>query len=341
MTATRRFLITGGCGFIGSAMVRYLFKHTSHHIINLDKLTYAANSESLGVIGDSDRYDFKQLDIVDYAALNEAVAEFQPDVVMHFAAESHVDRSIDSAHEFIYTNYVGTFNLLEACRHYYQGLDEQRQSCFRFHHISTDEVYGSRRKEDMPSTEQSLYDPSSPYAASKAGADHLVRAWFKTYGLPVILSNCSNNYGPWQYPEKLIPVTINNAIAGKAIPLYGNGEQIRDWLHVEDHVKALFQIATAGTLGQSYNVGGDNELSNIEVVTMICDILDRQVCDKPNGISSFANLITYVSDRPGHDIRYAINADKLKQELNWRSEIPFVNGLEQTVKWYLKSNQSQ
>lgn len=331
-------LITGGAGFIGSAVIRYLINETDHKILNVDKLTYAGNLESLATIANNPRYHFCQADIGDQAHITQLFKQFQPDTVMHLAAESHVDRSISSSAEFIQTNIVGTFQLLEISRHYWENLPEKKQHLFRFHHISTDEVYGDLG--DLSSelfTESTPYAPSSPYSASKASSDHLVRAWHRTYGLPVIITNCSNNYGPYHFPEKLIPLTILNALQGKKLPVYGNGEQIRDWLYVEDHARALYQVVTKAKAGSTYNIGGHNEQKNIDVVKNICTLLDELAPNKTLGIKSYKDLITFVPDRPGHDVRYAIDASKIKQELGWEPEENFQSGLRKTVLWYLNN----
>ncbi|MDO4694448.1 MAG: dTDP-glucose 4,6-dehydratase [Eikenella sp.] len=330
-----KLLITGGAGFIGSALIRYLIQHTQDGVVNLDKLTYAGNLESLAGVSGSPRYVFERADIVDRAALDRIFARHQPDALMHLAAESHVDRSIDAAGEFIQTNIVGTFTLLEAARAYWQSLPEPRRRAFRFHHISTDEVYGDLHGTDGLFTETTAYAPSSPYSASKAASDHLVRAWQRTYGLPVIISNCSNNYGPHHFPEKLIPLMILNALAGKPLPVYGDGSQIRDWLFVEDHARALYTVVTRGQIGESYNIGGHNEKTNLEVVRAICALLEELAPAKPAGVARYEDLITFVADRPGHDVRYAIDAGKIGRELSWRPEETFESGLRKTVQWYL------
>lgn len=338
-----KILVTGGAGFIGSAVVRHLINETDHSVVNLDKLTYAGNLESLESVSDDSRYAFEQVDICDAAEVQRVFTEHQPDLVMHLAAESHVDRSIDGPAEFIQTNVVGTCVLLEAARSYWQGLDEQRKPQFRFHHISTDEVYGDLPHPDDTGVsgaalplflETTAYAPSSPYSASKAGSDHLVRAWHRTYGLPVVLTNCSNNYGPYHFPEKLIPLVILNALDEQPLPIYGPGDQIRDWLYVEDHARALVRVATAGALGETYNIGGHNEKRNIEVVEAICAILDELAPRKADK-GSYAELITHVADRPGHDRRYAIDASKIEQELGWTPQETFETGLRKTVQWYL------
>jgi len=328
----RKFIITGGAGFIGSAMIRFLIEETNHQVINLDKLTYAGNLESLASIADSERYQFIQGDVCDRLFVSRLFSDFQPNVVMHLAAESHVDRSIDGPAEFIQTNIVGTSVMLECVREYWRELPVDNN--FRFHHISTDEVYGSLDDIGL-FTEVTAYDPSSPYSASKASSDHLVRAWHRTYGLPVLITNCSNNYGPYQFPEKLIPLMILNALEGKSLPVYGNGKQSRDWLHVEDHARALYKVVTEGQIGETYNIGGHNEKTNLEVVHMLCELLDEFRPDYLNGLSSYKDLVTYVADRPGHDQRYAIDASKIQNDLGWVPTETFDTGLRRTVEWYL------
>lgn len=330
-----KILVTGGAGFIGSAVVRHIINHTQDSVINLDKLTYAGNLDSLSSIAHSDRYTFEHADICDRAALDRIFAQHQPDAVMHLAAESHVDRSIDSAGEFIQTNIVGTFTLLEAARAYYQGQPENRRAAFRFHHISTDEVYGDLHGTNDLFTETTPYAPSSPYSASKASSDHLVRAWRRTYGLPTIVTNCSNNYGCYHFPEKLIPHMILNALDGKPLPVYGDGKQIRDWLYVEDHAHALYLVVTQGKIGETYNIGGFNEQQNIQVVRTICELLEELAPNKPQGIAHYADLITHVTDRAGHDVRYAIDASKIQRELGWTPQETFESGIRKTVQWYL------
>jgi dTDP-glucose 4,6-dehydratase len=327
-----RILVTGGAGFIGSALIRHLIDDTDHEVLNLDKLTYAGNLESLRDVENSPRYRFLQADIGDQPAVTEALQAFQPEAIMHLAAESHVDRSIDGPAAFIQTNIVGTYALLEATRAYWSKLDEPRRQAFRFHHISTDEVYGDLHGVDDLFTETTPYAPSSPYSASKAASDHLVRAWQRTYGLPVLLTNCSNNYGPYHFPEKLIPLVILNALDGKALPVYGNGQQVRDWLFVEDHARALLQVVSRGTVGETYNIGGHNEQKNLDVVQAICDLLDEL---QPRAAGSYREQITFVTDRPGHDLRYAIDASKIERELGWTPEETFPSGLRKTVRWYL------
>ncbi len=363
-----KLLITGGAGFIGSAVIRHIIQHTQDSVVNIDKLTYAGNLESLSAVSASARYRFEQVDICDRAALDQVFSEHQPDAVMHLAAESHVDRSIDGPAEFIQTNIVGTYQLLEAARAYWNSLDNQRKQAFRFHHISTDEVYGDlprpndensvdrasarhvglkadlQEQQGLPLfTEATAYAPSSPYSASKASSDHLVRAWQRTYGLPILVTNCSNNYGPYHFPEKLIPLVILNALEGKPLPIYGAGDQIRDWLYVEDHACALYTVICQGQVGETYNIGGHNEKQNIEVVRTICSLLDelapaatRQLT-APNGtpLVNYSDLLTHVADRPGHDRRYAIDASKIQRELNWLPAETFETGLRKTVQWYL------
>lgn len=339
-----KILVTGGAGFIGSAVVRHIIGHTQDLVINLDKLTYASNLASLANVTDSERYVFEQVDICNRAELDRVFAVHQPDAVMHLAAESHVDRSITGPAAFIETNIVGTYMLLEAARAYWSGLDEVRQRIFRFHHVSTDEVYGDLPHPDEVSvghplwneplplfTERTPYAPSSPYSASKASSDHLVRAWHRTYGLPILVTNCSNNYGPWQHAEKLISQTIAHALAGKPIPLYGKGDQIRDWLYVEDHASALLLVLTKGRVGETYNIGGHNEKQNLDVVRTVCDLLDEMV---PKA-GSYRDQISYVEDRPGHDRRYAIDAGKMATELKWLPQESFESGLSKTIIWHL------
>lgn len=340
-----KILVTGGAGFIGSAVIRHIIQHTHDSVINLDKLTYAGNLENLREVDDSDRYTFEQVDICNRPELERVFSEQQPDVVMHLAAESHVDRSIDGPAAFIETNIVGTYTLLEVARSYWQGLSSQRKQDFRFHHISTDEVYG-----DLPHpaetddaehhlfTETTSYAPSSPYSASKASSDHLVRAWMRTYGFPVLVTNCSNNYGPFHFPEKLIPLMILNALEGKPLPVYGKGDQIRDWLYVEDHARALYKVVKEGVVGETYNIGGHNEKQNIEVVHTICDVL--QELSPPglgHAIKEYRMLVTHVQDRPGHDRRYAIDASKIQRELGWQPTETFESGIRKTVQWYLNN----
>lgn len=343
-----KILVTGGAGFIGSAVIRHIIKNTSDSVVNVDKLTYAGNLESLIEVDSSERYAFEQVDICNRTELDRVFAEHKPDAVMHLAAESHVDRSITGPAAFIETNIVGTYTLLEATREYWNALEEHAKAEFRFHHISTDEVYGDLPHPDdvevgtEPSANEQLpmflettsYDPSSPYSASKASSDHLVRAWLRTYGLPTMVTNCSNNYGPYHFPEKLIPLVILNALEGKELPIYGKGDQIRDWLFVEDHARALYKVVTEGKVGETYNIGGHNEKKNLEVVNTICDILDTLVPKE----SAYVEQITYVQDRPGHDRRYAIDSSKMQRELDWTPEETFETGLRKTVQWYLNNN---
>ena len=331
-----RFLVTGGAGFIGSALIRFIINETDHEVLNLDKLTYAGNIESLEEISSNDRYKLVVGDVVDTQLLRELFSGYAPDFVMHLAAESHVDRSIDGPHDFINTNIVGTYNLLESARDYWKSLSSDKQNAFRFHHISTDEVYGSLSDEGLFS-ETTPYDPSSPYSASKASSDHLVRAWSRTYGLPVIVTNCSNNYGPYQLSEKLIPLMILNALEKKKLPIYGNGQQVRDWLYVEDHVRALYLAVTQGAIGETYNIGGNCENTNLQVVEKICELLDEYSPMKSSDVSNYRDLIVFVKDRPGHDKRYAIDAAKIKRELHWEPSETFETGLRKTVQWYLEN----
>jgi dTDP-glucose 4,6-dehydratase len=338
-----KILVTGGAGFIGSAVIRHIIQNTKDSVVNLDKLTYAGNLESLKDIADSDRYAFEQVDICNADELAKVFTEHKPDAVMHLAAESHVDRSIDGPAEFIQTNIMGTYTLLEAARLYWNESPKNRKSVFRFHHISTDEVYGDLEGPEDLFTEETSYAPSSPYSASKASSDHLVRAWLRTYGFPTVVTNCSNNYGPFHFPEKLIPLVILNALEGKALPIYGKGNQVRDWLYVEDHARALYKVVNEGKIGETYNIGGHNEKQNIEVVHTICDLLEELVPDNIHSLKSgnsegFKGLITYVKDRPGHDIRYAIDANKIEKELGWTPEESFESGIRKTVKWYLENN---
>lgn len=334
-----KILVTGGAGFIGSAVIRHIIRDTQDTVINLDKLTYAGNLESLAEVSDSERYHFEHVDICQRDELDRVFAKHQPDLVMHLAAESHVDRSIDGPAAFIETNVMGTYHLLESTRQYWSTLDETRKAAFRFHHISTDEVYGDLEGTDDLFTETTSYAPSSPYSASKASSDHLVRAWQRTFGFPTLVTNCSNNYGPYHFPEKLIPLMILNALDGKPLPVYGDGMQIRDWLFVEDHARALYKVVTEGEIGETYNIGGHNEKANIEVVKTICSLLEEFRPNKPAGVESYESLITYVKDRPGHDVRYAIDATKIAQELNWTPEETFESGIRKTVEWYLNNQQ--
>jgi len=334
-----RILVTGGAGFIGSAVIRHIIKNTNHTVLNVDKLTYAGNLESLALVENNERYQFSHTDICNREALDHLFCEFSPDAVMHLAAESHVDRSISGPLDFIETNIIGTYQLLEAARKYWLSLSDDAKQEFRFHHISTDEVYGDLEGTTDLFTETTAYSPSSPYSASKASSDHLVRAWHRTYGLPVIVTNCSNNYGPYHFPEKLIPLMILNALQAKALPVYGNGQQIRDWLFVEDHARALYKVVTEGVVGETYNIGGHNEKANIDVVHSICDLLEELAPNKPEGIQYYKDLINYVTDRPGHDVRYAIDASKIQNELGWVPEESFETGLRKTVEWYLNNQE--
>lgn len=330
-----KILVTGGAGFIGSALIRMLLNKKCYEVVNLDSLTYAGNLESLCGVDKTHKYFFEHADICDADRLKVIFDIHKPDAVMHLAAESHVDRSIDGPLEFIKTNINGTFNLLEAAKSYFRGLNNNERQSFRFHHISTDEVYGDLAGTKNLFSEETPYSPSSPYSASKASSDHLVRAWGRTFGLPVIITNCSNNYGPYHFPEKLIPHVIINAIHGNPLPIYGNGLQIRDWLYVEDHARALIRVVTEGKVGETYNIGGHNEKTNLEVVQAICDLLEELAPEKPSGIDKYRDLITFVKDRPGHDARYAINASKIERELGWVPEETFETGLRKTVEWYL------
>ena len=334
-----RILVTGGAGFIGSAVIRHIIQNTNHTVLNVDKLTYAGNLESLALVENNERYQFSHTDICNREALDHLFCEFSPDAVMHLAAESHVDRSISGPLDFIETNIIGTYQLLEAARKYWLSLSDDAKQEFRFHHISTDEVYGDLEGTTDLFTETTAYSPSSPYSASKASSDHLVRAWHRTYGLPVIVTNCSNNYGPYHFPEKLIPLMILNALQAKALPVYGNGQQIRDWLFVEDHARALYKVVTEGVVGETYNIGGHNEKANIDVVHSICALLEELAPQKPEGVEQYKDLISYVTDRPGHDIRYAIDASKIKNELGWVPEESFETGLRKTVEWYLNNQE--
>ncbi|MGC3835420.1 dTDP-glucose 4,6-dehydratase [Moritella viscosa] len=330
-----KILVTGGAGFIGSAVIRHILIDTEHEVVNLDKLTYAGNLDSIPAELISSRYAFEQVDICDKEAVTGIFELHQPDIIMHLAAESHVDRSIENPRCFVETNIIGTYNLLESARAYWLSLDAEKKVGFRFHHISTDEVFGDLHNHDDLFVETTAYDPSSPYSATKASSDHLVRAWLRTYGFPTLITNCSNNYGPYHFPEKLIPHIILNALNGLALPIYGDGKQIRDWLYVDDHAKALVLVATKGEVGESYNIGGHNEKQNIDVVHTLCDALEALVPDKPNGIEHYRDLIKFVRDRPGHDLRYAIDASKIQRELGWQPEETFETGIRKTVQWYL------
>lgn len=333
-----KFLVTGGAGFIGSALIRYLISNNIT-VVNVDKLTYAGNLQSLADVQNSSLYNFEKVDICNASELHRVFSIHQPDLVMHLAAESHVDRSIDGPDDFIQTNLVGTFTLLEVCRKFFDSLDKQKKNIFRFHHISTDEVFGDLSGTKDLFTELTPYAPSSPYSATKAGSDHLVRAWHRTFGLPIVITNCSNNYGPYHFPEKLIPHVILNALHGRSIPVYGNGLQIRDWLYVEDHAKALFKVANKGKVGETYNIGGHNEKTNLSVVEYICHLLEELAPIKPVGVKKYSDLITFVNDRPGHDARYAIDASKIETQLGWVPEETFETGLRKTVQWYLENSE--
>jgi dTDP-glucose 4,6-dehydratase len=335
MKSKKTVLVTGGAGFIGSALIRHIISHTEYKVINIDKLTYSGNLESLKSIELNQKYFFEKIDICDENSIKTLLLKNKPDALIHLAAESHVDRSIDGPADFVQTNIVGTFTLLEQAKHYWQSLKGIKKENFRFLHVSTDEVYGDLDQTDDLFTEDTPYNPSSPYSASKASSDHLVRAWNRTYNFPVLITNCSNNYGPYQFPEKLIPHMILTALDGKSLPVYGDGRQIRDWLYVNDHVRALMTVLENGSIGETYNIGGNNEIQNIEVVNTICNILDELMPDRLNGLASFKDLITYVKDRPGHDVRYAIDASKIKFDLNWEPKEDFISGIRKTVEWYL------
>lgn len=336
---TKKILITGGAGFIGSALVRHVITNTSYSVINIDKLTYAGNLDSLYTIEHDAKYSFEQADICDARLMRLILNKYQPDIIMHLAAESHVDRSINSPNDFIQTNIIGTFKLLEEARYYWTNLSTDKKNNFRFHHISTDEVYGDLSGTGDFFTEDTPYAPSSPYSASKASSDHLVRAWHRTYKLPILITNCSNNYGPYQFPEKLIPLTILNALKGEEIPIFGDGKQIRDWLYVDDHARALLNVALHGCIGETYNIGGHNEIQNIDVVKTICSILDKLKPSNHDNISSYSQLIRHVGDRSGHDVRYAIDASKISKQLNWKPDENFTTGIKKTIKWYLKNKE--
>tara|TARA_B110000008_G_scaffold191237_1_gene189984 strand:- start:363 stop:1439 length:1077 start_codon:yes stop_codon:yes gene_type:complete len=338
MISEKTILVTGGAGFIGSALVRFIIDHTNHRVVNIDKLSYSGNIESLESIKDSKSYFFEKFDICSQNKLSSVFKKYKPDLLIHLAAESHVDRSIDSPNKFIETNIVGTFNLLQQSKSYWQSLKGLKKENFRFLHISTDEVYGDLKASNELFTEETAYKPSSPYSASKASADHLVRSWYRTYGLPILITNCSNNYGPFQFPEKLIPHMILNALNFNKLPVYGNGMQIRDWLYVDDHVSALLKVAFEGKVGETYNIGGNNEIQNIKVVEKICKILDELAPIKNKNIASYQDLITFVKDRPGHDLRYAIDSKKIKNELGWEPSENFDSGIYQTVKWFLSNS---
>lgn len=333
----KKILITGGAGFVGSAVVRYIINCSSHTVVNVDKLTYAGNLESLAQVEQNPRYVFEKIDICDANEIKRVFIKHQPDIVMHLAAESHVDRSIDGPRDFIQTNIIGTYVMLEESKNYWLKLDDNKKCNFRFHHVSTDEVYGDLGKTDGLFTEHTPYAPSSPYSATKASSDHLVRAWYRTFKFPTIITHCSNNYGPYQFPEKLIPLIILNALEGKHLPIYGNGKQVRDWLYVDDHARALVHVVLNGHVGETYNIGGNNQIQNIEVVKAVCKILDKQVTSKVNGITKYEQLITHVDDRAGHDIRYAIDATKISNELQWQPNETFATGIIKTVEWYLQN----
>ena len=333
----KKLLITGGAGFIGSAVIRHIINNTDFSVVNVDKLTYAGNLESLTSIKNDSRYIFDQVDICNASKIRQVLKDHQPHIIMHLAAESHVDRSIEVPSEFIQTNIVGTYVLLEEARNYWFGLEGDIKNSFRFHHVSTDEVYGDLKRKKSLFTEETSYSPSSPYSATKAGADHLVRAWYRTFKLPILITNCSNNYGPYQFPEKLIPLTIMNALEGKKLPIYGNGKQIRDWLYVDDHAKALLNVALNGEVGETYNIGGNNALENIVVVREICSILDELAPSKLKGITKYEQLIAFVEDRAGHDAKYAIDASKIAHKLKWVPDETFISGIKKTVKWYLEN----
>lgn len=335
----KKILVTGGCGFIGSTLIKYIINKTKHSIVNIDNLTYAGNLETLISVKKNIKYKFHKIDICSSSKIKKIFHIYKPDIVIHLAAETHVDRSIDNSKKFIETNILGTHTMLEESTKYWLQLKDKKKNNFRFHHITTDEVYGDLDQNAKPFTENTPYAPSSPYSASKASSDHLVRAWHRTFKLPILLTNCSNNYGPYQFPEKLIPLTIMNAIAGKKLPVYGNGEQIRDWLYVEDHAKALLHVALNGKVGESYNIGGQSELKNIEVIRAICKILDKVKPSKFKNIRNYEQLISYVEDRPGHDKRYAIDISKIKKNLKWKPEETFLTGIKKTVMWYIDNIQ--
>lgn len=335
----KKILITGGAGFIGSALIRHIINETDHIVINVDKLTYAGDLESLKSVENNKRYFFELADICDAKKINIIFKKYQPDLVMHLAAESHVDKSIESPEDFLQTNILGTYILLEEAKKYWLNLDMSQKDIFRFHHISTDEVFGDLEGKDELFTENTPYAPSSPYSASKASSDHLVRAWFRTFKLPIIITNCSNNYGPFQFPEKFIPIIIINALEGKSIPIYGSGKQVRDWLYVDDHARALLCAALNGKIGETYNIGGHNELKNINVVQIVCNILDEMLPNQHNGISKYEELISYTEDRAGGDVRYAIDASKIFNELGWKPSENFNTGIKKTIKWYIENKE--
>lgn len=332
----KTILVTGGAGFIGSAVVRYLMDATQHRVINVDKLSYASNESSISAVCDDPRYTFYKTDICDSDAMTDIFKKHAPDIVMNLAAETHVDKSLDMPDDFVHSNIIGTYRLLRCAHAYWSGLQGQRADGFKFHQISTDEVFGDLDPDEPAFTEDSPYHPSSPYSASKASADHLARAWHRSYGLPVVISNTSNNYGMYQFPEKLIPLTITNALQGKSLPIYGDGKQVRDWLYVKDHAKALMIVATQGICGETYNISANQEMHNIDVVMAICDLLQELApASAPNSGQGYASLIEFVTDRPGHDVRYALNAEKIKNKLGWEAEFDFVSGLRETVEWYV------
>lgn len=337
MNKQKTIIVTGGAGFIGSALIRFIIHETDYKVVNVDKLTYSGNLESLGSIDHNIRYSFEQIDICDSSKLCKVIFNNKPELIIHLAAESHVDRSIDSPKSFIESNIVGTFTLLEQSRKYWQSLIGQKKEDFRFLHVSTDEVYGDLEGSSDFFTEKTRYNPSSPYSASKASSDHLVMAWYKTYGFPALITNCSNNYGPFQFPEKLIPHMILNALKFNSLPVYGDGRQVRDWLYVDDHVRALLTVVSKGEVGEAYNIGGNNEIQNIDVVQKICNLLDEYIPIRNNKINSYSELITYVKDRPGHDVRYAIDASKVNKNLGWEPLENFESGIRKTIEWYLNN----
>jgi len=334
----KNVIVTGGAGFIGSALIRYLLSEYKLNILNIDKLTYAGNESTISNFVNFDNYFFSQTDICEKDKIHRLISEFKPDLIIHLAAESHVDRSIDESYDFIRTNIEGTYTLLQSSKDYWEKLQPEKKKDFRFLHVSTDEVYGDLPINDPPFTENSRYRPSSPYAASKASSDHFVRSWYRTYGFPILITNCSNNYGPYQFPEKLIPNVILSALSHRKIPVYGTGNQLRDWLYVEDHVRAIFTVACKAEPGETLNIGGNHELSNIEVVRFICDFLDLEIRDKPKNLKSFSQLITFVDDRPGHDFRYSINSSNIQNKYNWSSNIPFDIGIKKTINWYIENS---
>lgn len=333
----KKILVTGGAGFIGSAAIRFIIKSTNHSIINIDKLTYSGNLENLANVENNSAYTFEKVDICNRIEISRIFNFYQPDAVLHFAAESHVDKSISGPAEFVNTNVIGTYTLLEEAKEFWKNLDRRKKNIFRFLHVSTDEVYGDLCSKLKPCSEKTAYNPSSPYSSSKASSDHLVRAWHRTYKLPILVTNCSNNYGPYQHPEKLIPLVITHAIEGKKIPVYGNGKQVRDWIFVNDHIKALLNVLINGKIGETYNIGGNNQIKNIDTVKTICKILDKLLPSKFYEIKKYEQLISYVKDRKGHDFRYAIDISKINKELSWMPEETFESGIYKTVKWYLEN----